>query len=371
MRPGAVFALVAALLAAAGCARSEPEREGPARPLDPRVEQLRRWVDFRWRRSWQDGGRGGHGALFFLSRFEFREQDRVAIGDDTASSQSEPQLPLAGVSLFEAMRHAQHFWGRLPTIEEWRGAVQGRAGWLYPWGDTIGNHVAANTARIGLWRRTRVGTFESGRNLGRAGSCYDLIGNVAEWTITPHAAVELERLWSSTTDFDHLEYRVGAGALRGKWWPRGLPHPSGPVDIWFAEFEAELLFETAVPEFEFCTIGFSCSQVEPLRPSGKSWADILGLRPRGARVRRWDLGFRMATDPNCILAGLERVEGEPSDAEVEAIRRFLFRYVDDFRAAARFRARRLHGASMRASLELPPIGAWGRLAYDLLSVRRP
>lgn len=359
--------LLAAGLPLASC-ESEDRLGGRSRAgLDPRVEQLRHWTPFRTR-SARDGG---DGSLFFLSRFEFREADLVAVQPAVALTQREPDLPVASVSLHDAIEAARVFWGRIPLLEEWRGAVEGRAGFLFPWGDTVGDQLRANTARIGLWRRTRVGTFESGRNLGRNDSCYDLIGNVAEWTLTPSAIVRLESLARSSLEIDEVVDRADAAVLIERGEVHGLPFGWAPASPWVAEFETELVGNGFAPRLEYCTVGFSCGQQQPLRSGRRLWQDRLGLRNRGSRERRWDLGFRMATDPYCFLAGLERAMGEPSEDDAAELRAFLSREVEAFRRAAELRTRRLGSEADHDFLALKPIGPWARVAYAFLAVPLP
>ncbi|HMQ21709.1 MAG TPA: hypothetical protein PKE00_04415, partial [Planctomycetota bacterium] len=240
--------------------------------------------------------------------------------------------------------------------------------YLFPWGDTAFDQLRANTGRVGLWRRTRVGTFESGRNLGREDSCYDLIGNVAEWTMTPGAVVRLEGPWRGEAPPDDVADRAEAFPLLDAVWPVGLPLPCGPASPWIAEIAAADIAVAAasVRRVDYCTIGFSCGEYLPAGASRLRWAERLGLAYRQPGERRWDLGFRMATDPNCFLAGLERAEGSPTEAEAAELRRFLRTELEAFRSAARLRLRRLAPASL--GLEATTIGGWAQLAYEVLAV---
>ncbi|MCA8972202.1 MAG: SUMF1/EgtB/PvdO family nonheme iron enzyme [Planctomycetes bacterium] len=358
--------LLALLCASVGCgdngrdARSTPDTSS----FDPRVAQIRHWTSFRTR----SGPGGGSGGLFFLSRFEFRERDvpRELTEEALGSEEAEPGLPLARVSLTSAMRIARAFWGRLPTLEEWRGAIEGRVGYLFPWGDTATDELRANTARIGLWRRTRVGTFESGRNLGRVDSCYDLIGNVSEWTITPSAIVRLDEISRAVVPTDEVADRADAFVLLRGAWPESVPFLVGPASPWMPEL---LLAPSGFPSrVDFCTIGFSCGQSIPPRASRVQWQDRLGLRSHLPEEWSWDLGFRMATDPYCFLGGLERAEGSPTEAEAAEIRRFLRTELEAFRSAARLRLRRLEWSERSITSSRPSIGAWGQLAYEVLAV---
>jgi gamma-glutamyl hercynylcysteine S-oxide synthase len=95
-------------------------------------------------------------------------------------------LPVVGISWFEAAAYARWVGKRLPTDAEWTKAgawpVETSPGRVsqrrYPWGDTFESRRAA------LWSSGQRGPrpvdeFEQGASLG---GVYQLIGNVWEWT---------------------------------------------------------------------------------------------------------------------------------------------------------------------------------------------
>ncbi|MFK7742581.1 MAG: formylglycine-generating enzyme family protein [Planctomycetota bacterium] len=140
-------------------------------------------------------GRPGDRADQFLlvDRFEstradwaqFSESDAGrAVRAEDAMLPGNAALPASSMTLQQAAAFAHWRFGRLPTAEEWRlvalGAV--RDGTRFPWGQRP-DATHANTASLGLFEPTPVGTFESGRRLG-ADIPYDLVGNVREWTQT-------------------------------------------------------------------------------------------------------------------------------------------------------------------------------------------
>lgn len=73
----------------------------------------------------------------------------------------------------------------LPSEAHWERAARGREGRLYPWGD----EWCANCANFGNPQITAVDAYPAGVSLD---GCYDLLGNVEEWTSTLWGANERE-----------------------------------------------------------------------------------------------------------------------------------------------------------------------------------
>lgn len=96
------------------------------------------------------------------------------------------QLPVVGISWYEACAYARWVGKRLPTDAEWTKAgawpVETSPGRVsqrrYPWGDTFESRKAALWASGGRGP-VPVDSYELGASLG---SVYQLIGNVWEWT---------------------------------------------------------------------------------------------------------------------------------------------------------------------------------------------
>ncbi|MFA6900803.1 MAG: SUMF1/EgtB/PvdO family nonheme iron enzyme, partial [Desulfurivibrionaceae bacterium] len=92
--------------------------------------------------------------------------------------------PVVQVSHNDAMAFAAWAGKRLPTEEEWEAAARGANGQLFPWDDRwlpdLGNFEAAcfgGTTSVEHYGRKAMSPF----------GIYDLLGNAAEWTSSPHA----------------------------------------------------------------------------------------------------------------------------------------------------------------------------------------
>ena len=119
-------------------------------------------------------------------------------GPGVPCEEAPPNLPVGGISCFEAQACARWCGKRLPTRLEWEKACRGTDGRRWPWGD-IFDVMRCNTAdRFGpdeAWLPTPVGVFPSG--VSPCG-CLDMIGNVWEW-------VQEEMVFGGSFDSHFLE----------------------------------------------------------------------------------------------------------------------------------------------------------------------
>ncbi|MBM3879239.1 MAG: formylglycine-generating enzyme family protein [Verrucomicrobia bacterium] len=144
--------------------------------------------------------------------------------------------PVVYVDLADARAYARWAGKRLPADEEWQFAAQGTDGRLYPWGNEPPDE-RCNTGATGT--TTSVTAFPSGQS---PFGCYDLCGNVWEWT-------ESERR-DGATRFCLLRGGSFYRARGSDWYMDGGPQP--------CVFAAKFLRHW--PGLDRCaTLGFRCA----------------------------------------------------------------------------------------------------------------
>jgi formylglycine-generating enzyme required for sulfatase activity len=129
--------------------------------------------------------------------------------------------PVTGVSWYEASSYARFVGKRLPTEAEWEKAASWDPGASakrrFSWGDKPATSELANF-NFDNWGTTAAGSHPAGQS---AYGCFDMTGNVWEWTSSEFAAypgfkaypyAEYSELWF---DGDHRVMKGGSWATRG------------------------------------------------------------------------------------------------------------------------------------------------------------
>jgi len=118
--------------------------------------------------------------------------------------------PVVDVSYYEAEAYAAWVGKRLPSEEEWEKAARGDNGLIYPWGDEF-DPKKCNTTESGGKGPTPVTEYPDGASTY---GCYDMAGNVWEWTKSNHPATIKAKVlrsgaWHDSRGFARCAYRNG------------------------------------------------------------------------------------------------------------------------------------------------------------------
>ena len=187
-----------------GCGRNGAESIEDNRCLLPEIENMT--VVFL-QGSRKDDGKFIYPKAYFIDRYEVTRGEYVRFLDESGFwptndvyflqgagefddyyghtlvvDEEDEDLPVVGVNVGDATAYSSFYGKNIPTVREWRnaaGVIQGSSR-RYPWGHNF-MRFFCNSRRSGICEPARVGTFESGKS---PCGCYDMVGNVAEWTST-------------------------------------------------------------------------------------------------------------------------------------------------------------------------------------------
>ncbi len=90
---------------------------------------------------------------------------------------NEPELPVAGVSWYEAEAYTKWSDKQLPTEAQWEKAARGTDNRRYPWGNDFPTSKLANFNN-NIGHTTMIGSYVKGSS---PFGCYDMSGNVNNW----------------------------------------------------------------------------------------------------------------------------------------------------------------------------------------------
>lgn len=110
---------------------------------------------------------------------KWRQENNITLPRYWENEQwNQPEHPVVGVSFYEAVADAKWADKELPTEEEWERSARGTDGREYPWEGGF-DKEKCNTAESGIGKTTRVTRYPNG--ISPVG-CYDMAGNVWDWT---------------------------------------------------------------------------------------------------------------------------------------------------------------------------------------------
>jgi ergothioneine biosynthesis protein EgtB len=171
------------------------------------------YQDYRW---WFSDGWAAIGAESWQAPLYWeREGDQWLIRDfhglNPVAQKSDQ--PVEHVSFYEASAYAKWKGKRLPTEAEWELAARKDPATesysRFPWGDAPPGSSNSNLFENGYWGPVPAGSFPEGRT---ASGCYQMIGDVWEWTTSDYVPYPGFR-----TEFDEYndKWFVGQKVLRG------------------------------------------------------------------------------------------------------------------------------------------------------------
>ena len=155
-------------------------------------------------------------------------------------SEERAEHPVYGVSWYEASAYAKFIGKRLPTEAEWEKA----ASWdethqqqrIYPWGEDLPDITRCNYGNQ-IGKTTPVGHYLGGQS---AYGCYDMLGNVWEWTdswFAPYPNFQPYPYQGYSQVYFDQQHRV----LRGGSWATGTWGLRNSFRNWYHPWVRQIL----------------------------------------------------------------------------------------------------------------------------------
>lgn len=339
-------ALVLLAVASGSCGPAVGRQSVAVSPTPPRAGRFGSLRDFVLIQRPSAAGESERGpTYFFLDRFEVTRGDwatfaeapeGLAVAAGEAAVAGDPVLPVGRISLVQARAFARWRFARLPRLDEWLVAAVGDGRNRFPWGSKE-DPTRANTGELGLGEPTPVGTFESGRRAD--GWPYDLVGNVSEWTESVPWSWCAEDAGGLVSDAQPL------GTSLAWQWRQVLQNPG--LAVW--QLPAGLLPLAFAVEAGGEDVPREVVGADFLTPMTSLQEQVL------AGDRRLRTGVRLCTTPAELLRALLVAPIEPTESDLEQLRRFLARgrHLEVLRGAWR-----TVGRTVPVAENLTPLGRW-------------
>ncbi|OGW17552.1 MAG: hypothetical protein A3K09_02140 [Nitrospinae bacterium RIFCSPLOWO2_12_FULL_47_7] len=115
---------------------------------------------------------------FYMDKYEVTNAQYKKFKPAHTFPTGREDFPVVNVSWYEAGEYAKWAGKRLPIEVEWEKAARGTDGRKWPWGN-VWDKTKCNTSDSGIWDSVKVGSYPQSVS---PYSCYDMAGNVWEWT---------------------------------------------------------------------------------------------------------------------------------------------------------------------------------------------
>jgi iron(II)-dependent oxidoreductase len=151
----------------------------------------------------------GNDQFWSLEGWKWKEKNKITLPKFWNDPKwNEPDCPVVGVSWYEADAFAKWEGKRLPTELEWERAARGTEGLEYSWGNEF-DKEKCNSYESGIKKTTPVTRYPNGIS---PGGCYDMAGNVWEWTADWYDKNENVKTlrggsWFVNSDYARCAYR--------------------------------------------------------------------------------------------------------------------------------------------------------------------
>ncbi len=168
---------------------------------------------------------------YYIDKYEVTNEQYQKVVKTHRFKKGEENVPVSGVTWEQATAYARAIGKRLPTEIEWEKAARGEDGRTWPWGNNFVPGYCSYASGSGA-RLRDVGSFDEGMS---PYGCFDMAGNVREWTQSWYQAypgnVDVQ------ADYGQV-YRVlrGGSYLSGPFDVRTVRRHYERMDLFEADF---------------------------------------------------------------------------------------------------------------------------------------